>query len=174
SDAIQNTINCYNTQAIALDPPWLKLAWNDIVKYSFLGEFDLLRHSRTDIREHNWTVPAHCEATVKYFKLQHAHEEIQRLNVEVHHLRTSIQDEEVKTAATIHRLLEMDHTLAVELKYCYQARAAVNAMHLFRLDQLESQRAFSGRRGIGIQLGSSLLSLHDQSEVTSSSLHTGL
>ncbi|KAG2086293.1 hypothetical protein BD769DRAFT_1335092, partial [Suillus cothurnatus] len=54
-----NAINHYNTQAIALDPPWLKLTWKDIVKYSFLGEFDLLRHSCTDIHEHNWTVPAH-------------------------------------------------------------------------------------------------------------------
>ncbi|KAG1884167.1 hypothetical protein F4604DRAFT_1920018 [Suillus subluteus] len=172
SDAIRNIINRYNTQAVASDPPRPKLAWKDIVEYSFLGKFDLLRPSRTDIRKHNWMVPAHHEATVKYFKLQRAHEEIQRLNVEVRRLHTSIQDEEVKTAATIHRLLETDHVLAVEPKNHYQARAAVNAVHLFRLDQLESQCAFSGRRGIGIWLGSSLLLLHDRSEVMSSPLHT--
>jgi hypothetical protein len=114
-----------------LDPPWPKLTWKDIVEYSFLGEFDLLHYSRTDIREHNWTVPAHCEATMKYFKLQCAHEEIQCLNVEVCCLCTSIHDEEVKTKATIHWLLKTDHTLAVELTYHYQAHAAVNAVHLF-------------------------------------------
>jgi hypothetical protein len=62
----------------------------------------------------------------------------------------------------------------VELTYHYQAHAAVNAVHLFWLDQLKLQCAFSGRQGIGIWLGSSLLSPHDQSEATSSPLHTGL
>ncbi|KAG2108917.1 uncharacterized protein F5147DRAFT_576440, partial [Suillus discolor] len=174
SDAIQNAINHYNTQAAALVPPRLTLAWKDIVEYSFLGEFDLLWHSRTDIHDNDWTAPAHREATMKYFKLQCAHEEIQRLNVEVRHLRTAIHDEEVKTIATIRRLLELDHTLTLELKHHYQARATVNAVHLFRLGQLESQHMFSGRRGIGVRLGSPSLSPHNQSEATSSSPHAGL
>ncbi|KAG2752758.1 hypothetical protein P692DRAFT_20723416, partial [Suillus brevipes Sb2] len=42
SDAIQNAIICYNTQAALLVPPRPKLTWKDIVEYSFLGEFDLL------------------------------------------------------------------------------------------------------------------------------------
>lgn len=133
-------------------PPRPKLTWKDIVEYSFLGEFDLLRHSRTDICNHDWTTPAHREATVKYFKLRRAHEEIQRLNVEVRRLRTAIHDEQVNTIATIDRLLETDRTLAVELKSRYQARAAVNAVHLFRLDQLKSQHAFSGKWDISVRL----------------------
>ncbi|KIK35330.1 hypothetical protein CY34DRAFT_32095, partial [Suillus luteus UH-Slu-Lm8-n1] len=157
SDAIRNAIIRYNTQAALLVPPRPKLTWKDIVEYSFLGEFDLLRHSCTDIRNHDWTAPAHREATMKYFKLQRAHEEIQRLNVEVRCLRTAIHDEEVNTIATIDQLLETDRTLAVELKSRYQARAAVNAVHLFRLDQLKSQRAFSGKWDIGVRLGSSSL-----------------
>lgn len=155
-------------------PPQLTLAWKDIVEYSFFGEFDLLWHSRTDIHDHDWTVPAYREATVKYFKLQCAREEIQCLNVEVRRLRTAIHYEEVKTIATICWLLELDHMLALELKHCYQACAAVNAMHLFRLGQLELQHMFLGRRGIGVRLGSPSLSPHNQSEATSSSPNAGM
>ncbi|KAG1795023.1 uncharacterized protein HD556DRAFT_1431731 [Suillus plorans] len=134
SDAIRNTINCYSTQATALVPPRPKLMWKDIVEYSFLGEFDLLRHS----------------PTVKYFKLQRAREEIQRLNIEIHRLRTAIHDEETKTIATIDQLLITNSLLAMELRRRWQARTAVNAVHLYRLSQIESQPAFSGRRGIGV------------------------
>ncbi|KAG1816409.1 uncharacterized protein BJ212DRAFT_1271868, partial [Suillus subaureus] len=111
-----------------LVPPWPTLAWKDIVEYSFLGKFDLLQHSCTDIHDHDWTTPAHCEATMKYFKLQYACEEIQHLNVEVHRLHTAIHNEEVKTVATICWLLEIDHMLALELKCRYQVHAAVNAI----------------------------------------------
>ncbi|KAG2112041.1 uncharacterized protein F5147DRAFT_744679 [Suillus discolor] len=46
----------------------LLLSGIDIVEYSFLGEFDLLCQSRSDIHTLDWTKPAHCEAT-KYLKL---------------------------------------------------------------------------------------------------------
>ncbi|KAG1749166.1 uncharacterized protein EDB91DRAFT_1235645 [Suillus paluster] len=150
TDAIQNTINRYNTQAATLVPPRPTLAWKDIVEYSFLGEFDLLRQSRTDIRDADWTAPAHREATVKYFKLQRAHEEIQHLNIEVRHLHTAIHDEQIKTDATIDELLVTNPPLAAELRRRWQARAAINAVHLYQLCRIKSLPAFSGRRGIGV------------------------
>ncbi|KAG2122419.1 hypothetical protein BD769DRAFT_1629231 [Suillus cothurnatus] len=64
SEAIHNALSQYNTQAAALVP-------------LFLGEFDLLRQSCSDIHSLDWTKPAHHEATAKYFKIQRAHEEIQ-------------------------------------------------------------------------------------------------
>lgn len=82
-EAIHNAINQYNTQAVALNPPRPRLSWKDIAEYSFLGEFDLLRHSHTDVREQDWTKPAHHKAMTKYFKLLHAQEEVSRLNVEI-------------------------------------------------------------------------------------------
>ncbi|KAG2155231.1 uncharacterized protein EDB93DRAFT_1053701, partial [Suillus bovinus] len=91
-----------------------------------------------------WTTPAHQEATVKYFKLQRACKEIQRLNIEVRRLRTAIHDEKTKTIATIDQLLITNSLLAVELRRRWQARAAVNAVHLYQLDRIESQPAFSG------------------------------
>lgn len=120
--------------------------------YSFLGEFDLLRDSRTDIRNNDWAKPAHREATTKYFRLCRAREEITRLNVEVRRLRTAIHDETAKTSATINSLLVSDPLLSAELKHQWRLRAAINAVHSFRLDQIESLAGFSGIRGIGTRL----------------------
>ncbi|KAG1854936.1 hypothetical protein DFJ58DRAFT_716274 [Suillus subalutaceus] len=139
SEAIRNALGQYNTQATALVPPRPQLTWKDIVEYSFLGKFDLLRQSRSDIRSLDWTKPAHREATVKYFKIQCTREEIQRLNVEIRRLRTAIYDEELTVNATIEVLLTSNRPVGLELQ-----------LHLFRLDQIASQSNFSGTRGIDI------------------------
>ncbi|KAG1758477.1 hypothetical protein EDD22DRAFT_783884, partial [Suillus occidentalis] len=115
SEAMRNALNQYNTQAAALIPPRPQLTWKDIVEYSFLGEFDLLRQSRSDVCTLDWTKPTHREATVKHFKIQCAHEEIQRLNIEIRQLRTAIHDEEVKVNTTIDTLLISDQLVGLEL-----------------------------------------------------------
>ncbi|KAG1810630.1 uncharacterized protein BJ212DRAFT_1245459, partial [Suillus subaureus] len=103
------------------------LSYSDITEHSFLGEFDLLHHSCTDIHELDWTKPAHCEATVKYFKLCHAHKEITQLNVEVHQLRTAIHDKAAQMTTVITELLVLDPPLAHELQWQWKAHEAVNA-----------------------------------------------
>ncbi|TFY75526.1 hypothetical protein EWM64_g8487 [Hericium alpestre] len=49
--AICNAIKRYNELAQQLNPPAPALEWKDVVNYTFVSEFDLLRHSysRTDI-----------------------------------------------------------------------------------------------------------------------------
>ncbi|KAG2117478.1 hypothetical protein DEU56DRAFT_698004, partial [Suillus clintonianus] len=91
-----------------------------------------------------WTKPAHREATVKYFKLQRAREEIQRLNIEIRRLRTAIHDEELTVNATINSLLVSNKPVGLELQRQWRSRAAINAAHLFRLDRIMSQAGFSG------------------------------
>ncbi|KAG2120042.1 hypothetical protein DEU56DRAFT_928749 [Suillus clintonianus] len=157
SEAIRNAINRYNIQAIALNPPRPKISWKDIADYSFLGEFDLLRHSRTDIRSEDWAKPAHREATTKYFKLCRAHEEITRLNVEIRRLRTAIHAEQVQTTAVIEDLRLSDPKLAEELQRQWCSRAAINAVHLHRLDRIECLTGFSGVRGVGMTLAQLLV-----------------
>ncbi|KAG2046780.1 hypothetical protein BDR06DRAFT_977221 [Suillus hirtellus] len=41
-DAIHNAINCYNTQATALNPPCSKISWKNITDYGFIAEFNIL------------------------------------------------------------------------------------------------------------------------------------
>ncbi|KAI9572210.1 hypothetical protein HD554DRAFT_2297344 [Boletus coccyginus] len=121
-------IQRYNALAATLSPPRPPVSWKDITKYSFLGEFDLLRHSRTDVREHEWAKPAIREATTKYFKLCRAKEEIIWLDVEMRRLRTAIHDEEMKVSDAIAKLLETDPPLGRELQCLHRARAAVNCL----------------------------------------------
>ncbi|KAG1900180.1 uncharacterized protein F5891DRAFT_1128625 [Suillus fuscotomentosus] len=147
SEAICKAIARYNVQAVALNPPCDKISWKDIADYTFLGEFDLLQHSRSDVRSDDWAKPAYREETSKYFKLLRAREEITRLNVEIRRLRTAIYDEELQATAVIRDLSGSDPLLASELKRQWRSRAAINAVHVYRLDQIGSLTGFSGVRG---------------------------
>lgn len=137
SEAIKNALNRYNTQAAKLNPPRPALTWKEIVDYSFIGEFDALRHARADIRDQPWTHTARREATSKYFKLCRAREEITRLDVEIRRLRASIQHEATHYEKVISQLSSSNPSLATELCHVWQLRNAVNRLHLQRLDAVE-------------------------------------
>ena len=64
------------------------------MEYAFLADFDLLLDSRQDVCDRPWTKPASCVVIDHYFKLEHAREEIQHLNVEIARVVTYIQDED--------------------------------------------------------------------------------
>lgn len=66
-----------------MDPPVPPITWEKIAEYTFIGEFDLLRITRSDIRREKWTQTAYREAAMRYFKLCRAREEIQRLDIEI-------------------------------------------------------------------------------------------
>ncbi|KAI6037394.1 hypothetical protein BKA83DRAFT_4004593, partial [Pisolithus microcarpus] len=129
SKAIRKAITWYNFQAGRLDPPRPPISWKDITQYSFLGEFNLLQHAQDDIRERMWAKPAVREATTKFFKLCRAKEEIMRLNVEMHRLRTAIHDKEREASQTIANFRHSDPLLAREFERLHQPRAVVNAIH---------------------------------------------
>jgi len=74
SEAIHNALTQYNTEAAKLTPPQSKLSWKEVVEYTFLAEFELLRHSCNDIHHQQWADLAHHEATLQYLHLQQAHE----------------------------------------------------------------------------------------------------
>ncbi|KAG2744797.1 hypothetical protein P692DRAFT_201882787, partial [Suillus brevipes Sb2] len=152
SEAIRNAINRYNTHAAVLNPPRPKISWKDIVEYGFLGEFDLLRYSRDDVRNSDWSKPGHREATTKFFKLCRAREEITRLNVEVRRLCTAIHDEELMMTDVVQELLISDPQLACELQRQHRSRAAINAVHRYRLTRTANLAGFSGVRGIGVRV----------------------
>ncbi|KAG1816412.1 uncharacterized protein BJ212DRAFT_1271798 [Suillus subaureus] len=144
------------------------LSYSDTTEHSFLGEFDLLCHSHTDICELDWTKPAHCEATVKYFKLCCAHEEITQLNVEVHRLCTAIHDEATQMMTVITELLVLDPPLVHELQWQWKACEAVNTVHTFQLDRITLQPGFSGSRGIGQQVGAITAALEPTNTISHS------
>ncbi|KAG1902768.1 uncharacterized protein F5891DRAFT_911308, partial [Suillus fuscotomentosus] len=79
-----------------------------------------------------------------FFKLCRAREEITRLNVEVRHLCTTIHDEECHMLTVIQKLQVLDLHLGCELQRQHRSRAAINAMHCYRLNRIESLTGFSG------------------------------
>lgn len=154
SEAIRSALTRYNAQAAKLNPPWPPLSWKEIAEYSFLAEFDLLRHSHTDVRQDRWAQPAHREAVVKFFKLQRAREEISRLNIEIRRLRTSIHDETMHTNKVLEDLAVGNPALHAEARRWWTLRSSVNKQHIQRLDEIERFTGFSGQRGVGVRIGS--------------------
>jgi hypothetical protein len=153
SEAIRNAITRYNEQAAKLNPPRPPLSWKEIVDYSFLGEFDLLRHSRGNVHQATWAQPARRAATVKYLTLHRGREEITRVNTEIRRLRTSIHDETVHVEGIIAELSQTDPRLCSELRRWWALRSSINRIHLWRLDKIESSPSYTGQRGIGVRLG---------------------
>ncbi|PBL04557.1 hypothetical protein ARMGADRAFT_1071001 [Armillaria gallica] len=94
SHAIRGLVNCYNAAAKALEPPQPMLKWEDVVEYTFLSEFDLLKDMREDIREKPWANSAIREASDAYYQIIRAQEEVHWLNIEIHRFVTKIKAEE--------------------------------------------------------------------------------
>jgi hypothetical protein len=90
---VKTALERYNAAAAAMDPAKPQLAWEKVVEYAFLAEFDLLREGREDIRAEPWALPAGRAAMDQHFKMVRAEEEIQRLDVEIPRLITYMADE---------------------------------------------------------------------------------
>ncbi|KAF6759070.1 hypothetical protein DFP72DRAFT_806955, partial [Ephemerocybe angulata] len=93
SQAIRNALEQYNKAAKALKPPAPKLTWDQVVEYTFLADFDLLRDSRQDIRGRPWAEPVPRAIMHQWFKIQRAKEEIKRVKIEIRRVMTFISDE---------------------------------------------------------------------------------
>ncbi|KAI6033825.1 hypothetical protein PISMIDRAFT_64609, partial [Pisolithus microcarpus 441] len=125
-------------------PPHPPISWKDIAEYSFLGKFDLLRHSHADVQDNDWAKPAFRQGMVKFFKLQHAREELKHISVEVHHLQTSIHNEEAHITKITDELLVSNHPLTSELKRQHRSWHVINELHLHRLDQITRHPQYVG------------------------------
>ncbi|KAF8202827.1 hypothetical protein K438DRAFT_2102387, partial [Mycena galopus ATCC 62051] len=55
SKAVRNAIDRYNAAAIALEPPMATLTWEQVVEYTFLADFDILRDTRVEVQSRPWT-----------------------------------------------------------------------------------------------------------------------
>lgn len=138
-----------------MDPPAPLLTWKQIVDYSFISEFELLKHSSSyrDITVELWAVPGNREMTTKHFKVIGAYKEIRRCNYEARRLRTSIRDEQQMYAGHIARVQPSDPDIASEIQRQANTRARVQAYIMVRLNAIESLPGFSGIRGCGVHRG---------------------
>jgi hypothetical protein len=94
----------------------------------------------------------------KYFKLEHAREEIQRLNIEIPRVITYIRDEEVFLQRKELELKETNPIMAHQVQIHRWERARFNKRHMHRFRRLASLPGFTGsiQPGIGIDVDSEL------------------
>ncbi|KAJ7084524.1 hypothetical protein B0H15DRAFT_923560 [Mycena belliarum] len=160
SRAIKTAIEQYNNAAAALEVPREPLSWEEVVDYTFLSDFDLLRFARTDIASEGWAQPAGREAMDQYFKLLRADEEIQRLNVEIPRLVTYMRDEEAFLERQEARILREDdgEALAHQVALYRMRQGRFNDAHRVRLLQLANLEGFSGSIEPGVPINKERLS----------------
>ncbi|KAG1811564.1 hypothetical protein EV424DRAFT_1327648 [Suillus variegatus] len=151
--AIRNALQCYNKYAAEMMPPRPSLDWNQIVKYSFLAEFDLLRDSNGQIQTKRWANPLYRQASAQYFDHVRAQEELERLNVEVGRLMTKIRDDTIYYPNTIAILSTEDPPLASELSWQWEQLLSVNSWHQRHIHQIQTLHGYSGPRWPGTRLG---------------------
>ncbi|KAJ6550351.1 hypothetical protein B0H10DRAFT_1737983, partial [Mycena sp. CBHHK59/15] len=144
SDAIRRAIGIYNEAGATLTPPRERLVFADIINATSLVDFDMLRETRQDIREQAWTQPARREAMVLYFGIKRAKEEIQRLNVEISRLITSMLDEHVDYYRAIASTLLVDPPLATELQRRWFHASRISVSICKRLVTTSRLVGFSG------------------------------
>lgn len=116
ANAIQNALNRYNKYAAQLNPPHPALQWEQIVEYSFLAEFDLLRETDSKMQSKRWANPSYHHASTQFIEQHRANEEIRRLNVEVGRLLTKIRDDGIDYPQAIAQLQSDDSPFAAELQ----------------------------------------------------------
>ncbi|KAJ7488678.1 hypothetical protein B0H11DRAFT_1693497, partial [Mycena galericulata] len=115
SKGAKSAIGRYNVAAIAIYTPIPLLDWEQVANYGFLSDFDLLRDTRDEIRSRPWTRPAYRLAMDKYFKAIRVCEEIKRLNIEIKHVITWIDDEDYFLRRKEEAFRESNPALAVKI-----------------------------------------------------------
>ncbi|KAJ3008397.1 hypothetical protein NUW54_g3170 [Trametes sanguinea] len=149
AEAIRNALATYNRLAASLIPPRSHLTWEQVMAMATLGEFDLLRDARQDVRLQPWAKPTHCDATNTYFNVKRAREELDRLNIEMNRLFSSMVDEHVDLGRAIAALRDEHPHLASELEECRRYWCAVNEKVVSWLLKTASLPGFTGTLAYG-------------------------
>ena len=91
-----------------------------------------------------WATPAGRLALDQYFKAKQARVEIERLNVEILRLVTSIRDEDQYLRSVEGELQASDPILAFHVKQYRRWRTRFDSTHLTRLSKLSNLPGFTG------------------------------
>ena len=105
----------YNITAQSLSPPHHTLTLEEVVKYTFLSNFQLLQDTCEDISQRPWASPMARLVLNMFFKMCRAQEEIIRLNVEIHCFVTYLQDKDWYLHACEEKLPTSHPTLAYQI-----------------------------------------------------------
>lgn len=127
-----------------MSPRRPSLQWDEVVEYTFLSNFDLLRDARQDVSKRSWATPTGRLALDTYFKRRRAEEDIVRLNIEIRRLLTYMGDEDSYVRACEDALTTQSPALAYQVSLYRSTRARFNMDHLRTLQAISRLRGFSG------------------------------
>ncbi|KAJ7603381.1 hypothetical protein DFH06DRAFT_1151911 [Mycena polygramma] len=153
AEAIRTALEQYNHAAAQLNPPRRRLTWSEVVDTVTLADFDLLRDTRTDIRNLPWANPANREAMTFYFGIKRAKEEIRRLNVEIRRTITFMVDDHADYVRAIRAHEDTAPDFAHELRQQLTRRTHINAAIARQLRKTSRLPGFTGTLFPGTRVG---------------------
>ncbi|KXN92082.1 hypothetical protein AN958_09785 [Leucoagaricus sp. SymC.cos] len=133
-------------------PPQPILTWNQVVQYAFLSEFDLLKDSCEDVWERPWAKPAAQALMDRYFKIMRAHEEIKRLNVEICHVVTHLQDEDQFLHLKAQEISLTDPLLGHQVLKYHSLCTRFKSQHMHHFEELVKTPGWSGTLDAGTSI----------------------
>jgi hypothetical protein len=151
SKLLKSAVVKYNTLARSANPPRLELTTRDVMEMTKAADFRLLCESRHDILAQKWARPEIREATNHALRVDHAREELIRIQVEARRLQTWMRDELHHLNRTLEHLKSKAPLLAhvLQLQVTYQTH--VNSRIMDSIRCIESHQYFHGRSGCGIR-----------------------
>jgi hypothetical protein len=144
SATIRTALAAYNQLAPLQNPARPVLQFSEIASYAFLGDFELLKHSRHDVVAKPWASASNREVATRYFKVRRAHEEINRLNREINRLSVWVDHEDTELLDAARRLEDSQPELAAEVHAFRLKRKRINDVHRTRLDRIYKLEGYSG------------------------------
>ncbi|KAI5984616.1 hypothetical protein EDD15DRAFT_2390391 [Pisolithus albus] len=149
--AIRHAIKVYNDAAVEIGCPTVD--WSRVSHYAFLEEFTLLAEGTEDVRKNRWTEPAVRELMKQTLRVQRAHEEVIRCNIEIRRLHTAIVDEHRLFDSVLKKLeTESSPIIGAMAEHC-QHRRRINAHILACLQRIYVMNGFSGNATPGVRDG---------------------
>ncbi|KAJ7058287.1 hypothetical protein C8F01DRAFT_1220566 [Mycena amicta] len=153
SKAIRTALERYNSAATAMVPVKPTLSWEQVVDYTFLSDFDLLR-DENGLDGQRWAEPMFRFIMDSFFKVERAREEVKRLNIEIRRVVTWIGDERQYLQDKERGLREAGNVaLAIQLRRYGQQRGIFGAAHMQKFYQLAKNPGFTGSLKPGMAIG---------------------
>lgn len=144
SVALRTSLDKYNELAPRQDPPRPTIDYADVTDLAWLGDFDLLRHSRHDILSKAWASRSNREVANKWYKVAGARFEIARLNVEIRRLHAWADAEDKQLSEVASSLLSSQPLLSAEVSELSRKQHRLNDVHRSRLQAIYGLQGFTG------------------------------
>lgn len=125
-----------------MSPPRATVNWDEVVNYSFLSEFDILRDTREDVRNKVWATPGNRVLLNQFFKIVRAGDELHRLHQEIRRLFTFMKVEREELMEKERDLWELDPGLALQVQRFRLERGRFNSQHRKRLLSILQLKGF--------------------------------